>query len=163
MPGSVIQGKEEIKRWVDSRDDIKIIVDVGAGSATYPKLLGDKYKYIGIEVWEPYLKMFDLDKYYLKLIVKDISNIKEWPEGDLIIFGDVLEHLGKTEALKVLIKASWRYKHLIISIPLGVYRSKIQYGNIYEKHISEWDYQEIAELLNWEVKFSSKNIGIFIK
>jgi hypothetical protein len=90
MPGSKETGKAEIKEWVNDQKDIKVIVDVGCGGGTYPKLLGNKYEYIGIEIWEPYVAMFGLNLLYKEIIVSDVGLCK-LPEGDLIIFGDILD------------------------------------------------------------------------
>ena len=162
MPGSVKHGKKEIKEWIDKQNDIKVIIDIGAGSATYPKILGDKYIYKAVEIWEPYIEMFNLNKYYQEIIIGDVDEI-ELPQGDLIIFGDILEHLEKQDAINVIEKAIKQFKHIIISIPIGKYPSKIHYGNKFEEHKSTWRFKDIENKTDWKIKFEVKQIGIFIK
>ena len=167
MPGSCIQGKQEIKEFINNHSDIKTIVDVGAGSATYPKLLGDRYTYIGIEIWQPYVGIFGLDSFYKEVIIADVRHCK-FPKGNCIIFGDILEHLPKQDALKVLQKAWGKYKHVVVSVPVSstsgkIYPGKIHYGNPNEAHLSAWDYEELKKMFEWEKTLTSKDIGIFLK
>lgn len=169
MPGSVIQGKQEIKEFIYSQDDIKTIVDVGPGSGTYPKLLSTfkDYSFIGIEVFAPYIKKFDLKLLYNEIIVSDISELpkEQWPDADCIIFGDVLEHLPKPKAIEVLDRAIAKYRHVVVSIPIGTWPAKIHYGNKKEAHLSTWDMNEIKERAPWEVMhyFTKNSIGVFCK
>lgn len=169
MPGSVVQGKQEIKHWIASKKNIKTIIDVGAGSATYPKLLGKNYEYIAIEIFKPYIRKFQLRKYYKEIIIGDVTQI-DLPQGDCIIFGDVLEHIDKEEALKLIEMASMLYPHIVISIPISHKKGEIRYaethyGNIHESHISAWDFRELADLVNWEISLliNKNRIGIFMK
>ena len=162
MPSSVKHGKAEIKRFIHNMVDIRTIIDVGAGSATYPKLLGGWYNWIGVEIFEPYVEKFELNKYYNKIILGDISEI-ELPGADCIIFGDVLEHLPKNKALQVLRSALVKYKHVVVSIPIGHYPGQIHYGNENEAHISEWEIKDIQQLTAWKEEYFIKQIGIFCK
>jgi len=168
MPGSKINGKAVIQEWLAKRTDIKTILDIGPGSATYPKLLGDKYNWIGIEIWAPYIKQFELEKYYSNVIVGDISyiDILELPKIDCVIFGDVLEHLPKNRALSVISKYLYYPffpEHVVISIPIDGSDSKVHYGNNFEKHLSYWEFTEIQDLFKWEVAIHTSGMGIFIK
>lgn len=166
MPGSRIDGKKESKEWVEKQTDIESIIDVGCGNATYPKLLGKKYRYIGIEIWAPYIKQWELEKYYDEIIIGDIRHIK-LPNADLIIFGDILEHVPKKDALEVIRNARKRFKHMVISCPLSkheeIYPGEIHYGNWFEKHISGWTYIELKKLARWDLALNIKGMGVFCK
>ena len=87
----------------------------------------------------------------------------ELPYADCIIFGDVLEHMEKNTALELLERAVNDYRHVVISIPIDGSGSKIHYGNKYEAHLSQWTYDELKDLYNWEVRFTSGGIGVFCK
>lgn len=169
MPGSVIQGKQQIKSFIDSnRNDIKKIVDVGAGSGTYPNLLGrEDYYWIGIEIFPDYVERFDLNSIYDEIIIADISELpkEEWPDADCIIFGDVLEHLPKPKAIEVLDRALMKYKHVVLSIPIGFWDAEEHYGNKHELHLSTWTMAELRERADWtETHHIMKNsIGVFCK
>lgn len=170
MPGSCIQGKEETKLFIDGLSDVETIVDVGAGAATYPKLLGDKYKYIAIEIWAPYVQMWDLAKYYDEIRIGDVRYI-DLPDGDCVILGDVVEHLAKEDALRVLDKCISKYRHVVLSIPLADESGadvggKIHYSNPFEAHLSHWTLKELQKVTHgWPLSFvaGKNNIGIFAK
>lgn len=178
MPGSVPQGKQEIKEFIDLQNDIKTIIDVGAGGCTYPQLLGPKYEFIAIEIWAPYVKQFNYQDYYKQVIVGDVRFVK-LPKGDCIIFGDILEHIDKREALQVITEALKEYKHLIISVPLSsdlhkgligdelmeIRPGKEHFGNWFELHVSPWYWNDLEKITDWKVKLrAGKNdMGIFIK
>lgn len=166
MPGSVKHGKQDIKEWLDKQDDIELIVDVGAGGATYPNLLGSKYTYIAIEIFSDYVDMFNLREIYSQIIIDDVVDVvknNKLPSGDCIIFGDVLEHIIKEDALEVLNKAIEKYPHVIVSIPIGNYPAQEHYGNVHELHISTWEFKELQSITDWEVAKIARDIGIFIK
>lgn len=162
MPSSVRHGKQEIKQFVQAQTDIRTIVDVGVGSGTYRYLLGKNYYWIGIEIFQPYILKFGLQDVYQQIIVGDISEV-ELPQADCIIFGDVLEHLPKSKALEVLRSALVKYKHVVVSIPIGHYPGQIHYGNENEAHISEWEIKDIQQLTAWKEEYFIKQIGIFCK
>jgi len=178
MPGSVIQGKAEIKDWINKHQDIKTIVDVGAGGCTYPQLLGDKYEFIAVEVWAPYVKQFNYQDYYKDVIIGEAQHLM-LPDADCIIFGDVLEHMEKKEGVELLQRSFKQYKHVIVSLPvsdeahrgllgesLGAVRpAKEHFGNWFEYHKSPWYYSDLEKLTNWSLKlFAGKNeMGIFAK
>jgi hypothetical protein len=162
MPVSATEGKDIIKEWF-SRQDIKTIVDVGAGAGTYPDLLGDKYEWIGIEAFEPYIKEYNLEDKYDKLILDDVRDI-ELPKGDCIIFGDVLEHMSKEDASKLLERAERFFEHIVVSIPLGYWPQGAVNGNEYEVHHAEWSPREAGEFFNhFAIKERIGHIGVYIK
>lgn len=168
MPGSRINGKDEIKKFVTGKKDIHYIVDVGPGEGTYAKLLGPGYKYIGIEIFEPYVDKFKLKELYSKIIIADVTQLPKLPIGDCVIFGDVLEHIEKLYALNLLKKAEYYYKHIVVSLPLSnegeVVPGKIHYGNKHEAHVSGWTWRECLQLFKlFEIKIESKGIGVFCK
>lgn len=153
MPASSFIGKKTTKNWFLRRNDIKKIIDIGCGEGTYWNLLEkdtkDKniYKWIGVDVWEPYIDRFQLFSKYDDVIIGDVREIA-LPDGDCYIFGDVLEHMTKEEAKKVIASIP-KDKHLIISIPLGEYIQGAIEGNPYEEHKSYWNYEEVYALADW--------------
>lgn len=175
MPGSVAQGKQEIQEWINKQSDITTIVDVGAGGCTYPILLGDRYTFIAIEIWAPYLEQFKYEDYYSHIIVGDIRYV-EMPDADCIIFGDVLEHLPKDDAWEVLKRAKQKYKHMVLSVPLSdglhlesgemdIRPAKPHFGNNFELHISPWGLQELTDFTKWDmiIHAGKNDMGIFCK
>lgn len=174
MPGSVIQGKAEIKEWIDAKEgDIGNILDVGCGEGTYAKLLGPKHKYIGVDIWMPYKQMWKLDSLYEEVVIGDIYWIDMTlfvPYSiDCVIFGDVLEHLPKAQALQVLDLAIDIFPHVVVSLPLSdtpgeIRPAKVHYDNPFEAHLSAWTKDEMDSLYDWDkiVHAGKNNIGVYM-
>ena len=164
VPNSSKNGKSEILEWFKSQSDIKTIVDVGAGSGTYPKLLAPAdYYWIGVEIFIPYVKRFELKKYYDDLILDDITKI-ELPDADCIIFGDILEHLVVAEVRRLVELSDKKYKHVVVSIPIDSYQRAVE-NNQYEKHRSIWSSEQLEQLFpeSFKIRKQFDNIYIFIK
>lgn len=164
MPSSSLKGKAETREWFEQHSEIKTVVDVGCGKGTYPHLLRKhNLKWIGIEIYEPYIEEFNLREMYSEIILGDIITC-ELPDADCIIFGDVLEHLPKENAKEVLTRAEAKYKHIIVSIPIN-YEQGPWKGNIHETHRSIWMEEELMELFkNYSFKrIYDHRIALFIK
>lgn len=141
----------ESRPWIINKilnNDIRSIIDVGAGSGTYYDAL-KQTRYKGtmdaVEVWEPYAVEFSLKKKYRKLWIEDVRTFDRF-HHDLAIFGDVLEHMTVDEALGVWDKASKYCAFAVISIPIIEYHQHAINGNPYEEHIKEdWTHQEVLD------------------
>jgi hypothetical protein len=141
----------ESRPWIISKilsNDIKTIVDVGAGSGTYyDALLETRYKgkIDAVEVWEPYVQEFQLRKKYRKTWIEDVRHFDRF-HHDLAIFGDVMEHMTVGEALEVWDRASKYCAFGVISIPIIEYHQHAINGNPYEEHIKEdWSHEEVLD------------------
>ena len=134
MASSYSYFKDEIRAYIISRfkQDSKIL-DVGSGEGTQYYLLGDYFKNMeAIEIFEPNIINYELDKKYKKVYNTDIKDFK-YDYYDLIIFGDVIEHLDVKSAKKVLNYAYNRCYEMIIAVPYE-YEQGIEEDNVYEIH-----------------------------
>ena len=97
----------------------------------------------GVEFFEPYI-LDHQRALYSNIMIGDIRDLIDGLDDyDLIIAGDVIEHLHKDEA-EVIVEKLYNKarKMLIVNIPLGTgWDHPEQYGNTAELHRSEW-YQE---------------------
>jgi 2-polyprenyl-3-methyl-5-hydroxy-6-metoxy-1,4-benzoquinol methylase len=123
------------------------ILDVGFGSGLYCKMLrAFNYKNIdGIDIYDAGIVESGLDKIYNHIYIGDILDF-DFEYYDLIIFGDVLEHIELDKAKKllyVLIKEN-KCKNMVVSIPYE-YEQEEQYGNKYEKHLQSQVNKEFME------------------
>lgn len=126
--------KPEIKNWIvkNFKND-STILDVGPGCGTYWNLLHDHFTNIdAVEVFKPNIDDFNLETKYSNVFNIDIKDFK-YEYYDLIIFGDILEHLEIKEAQNVLDYAYDRCKNLIVAVPYMLPQKPI-YGNKYEEH-----------------------------
>jgi len=148
--------KKEVKEYLENRyGDIRVL-DVGAGDGKWGKLL--KYKEMdGVEVFKPNIEKYHLEDIYRTVYNEDIRDFK-YGWYDLVIFGDVLEHLEVEEAQEVLRYACQHSKEVLVAVPYE-YKQGIEYGNVYEIHkqddltpeIMKERYPELRELYRNDV------------
>ena len=126
--------KDEIANYLkDSFPEDATILDVGAGEGTYYNYLKDHFKNIdAVEVFKPNIEKYELQDKYRNVYNIDIKDF-EYDYYDILIFGDVLEHLEVEEAQKVLKYAINRCKEVIVAVPY-LNKQGIEEDNIYEIH-----------------------------
>lgn len=108
-------------------------LDVGAGCGTYYWLLGDYFKMDAVEVFTEFIDKYKLDTLYEHVFNIDIKDFR-YKHYDLIIFGDVIEHLSVEGAQKVLEYALPRCDDLVVAVPY-LYEQGIIEDNEYEIHL----------------------------
>ena len=130
MAGSYPYFKKEVTQYLkDNFPTTAKVLDVGAGCGTYYEHLKDYFKDIeAVEVFEPNIKNFNLEQKYKKVYNINILDFK-YDYYDIIIFGDILEHLETAEAQQVLDYAFDRCKELIVAVPY-LYPQGIEEDNI---------------------------------
>ena len=93
----------EIREFITSNFPDKTstkILDVGVGAGKFRQLLYDYVLLDGVEVWEPNIKKYYLRSRYNRVFAYRIQLLrKDYLQSyDLVIFGDVLEHMNVEEA-----------------------------------------------------------------
>ena len=142
----------ENKPWVSAvikKLKPKTVLDIGPGEGIYGKIVR-KYspeteKLVGVEIWGPYIESFRLREFYDEVWICDARIYPDF-KYDLVILGDVLEHISKEDALALWNKISKQAKYALISIPITHFHQPMVNGNPYEKHIKEdWTIKEVLE------------------
>lgn len=129
-------GKKEVCRFIrEMFRKNSTCLDVGACDGKWVKLLGDHLTMDAVEIFWPNICQHNLRELYRNVYAGDIADY-EYEFYDLIIFGDVLEHMPVEKARKVLAYASGRSTEIIIGVPF-LYKQGEIYGNIYERHIQD--------------------------
>lgn len=151
MPRSTGYFKNETKDYIlnNFKTDCKIL-DVGPGIGTYSLLLSNYgYKNIDcVEIFEPYVHQYDLKSKYRNVYVGDIVDYNiDFDIYDLIILGDVLEHISYENSMKLLNKI--QRSNIIICIPFESPQGE-HFGNIHEIHL-----QEDLNLINFFDKYEN--------
>lgn len=157
--------KEDIKRYLEDKFGAESsVLDVGCGSGTYYDLLGDYFKNIdGVEIYKPNIEQNELNKKYRNIYNADIRGFK-YNYYDIIIFGDVIEHMKVEEADEVLKYAFDRCKEMIVAVPY-CYKQGIEYGNVYEIHKQD-DLTKINMLERYpylRLLYGNNEYGYYIK
>ena len=126
--------KNIIKEYLIKQfDKNATILDVGPGCGTYYNLLNDYFTtFDGVEAFAPNIEKYGLKNKYRNIYNKDIKDFK-FDYYDIIIIGDVLEHLSIEDAQKVITYCEKRCKQLIVAVPYMMPQDAIE-DNIYEIH-----------------------------
>ena len=172
MPRSSKEGKQEIVNWCKELSNINVIVDVGAGSGTYYKMLARKNKvfpkanWIAIEAWKGYISQYELEEKYKTVINQDARQVNFSDIGgvDLTIMGDMLEHMTKEEAIALVANVANTSRYAIISIPIIHYPQDEYEGNPFEVHVKDdWSHAEVMETFPNIVRtFEGQEIGCYL-
>lgn len=133
---STNKGKAEVIKYIKSKfSQGRTCLDVGACDGKWANLLGDFLTMDGIEIFPENVIKYKLWEKYENITIGDVIS---FPHGDynLIIFGDVIEHMSVKEAQAVLDYALDHSSMVIVGVPF-LYKQGEIYGNKYEKHIQD--------------------------
>ena len=109
------------------------ILDVGACDGKWRGLLPEYPNMDAVEAFGKNAAKLIFEGKYRNVFQADIRDFQyEW--YDLIIFGDVIEHLTVAQAQRVLAYAKTRCKDMIIAVPFLFEQGPI-YDNPYEVHL----------------------------
>ena len=75
--------------------ELSSMLDVGAGAGTYAHVFAQHFPHVerfAVEAWAPYIQEFALNNMYTEVFNHDIRDHENF-NYDIVIFGDVLEHL----------------------------------------------------------------------
>lgn len=138
------EGKVEAVEWVKKHfKKGSSCLDVGACDGKWFALLGDYLVMDGVEVWKPYIVRNDLTNKYKHLFESDIRSL-EYGNYDLIIFGDIIEHLPVEDAQKVIAYAWTHCRDMIVAVPF-LHKQGAKNFNPYEVHVQDDLTPEIFE------------------
>jgi hypothetical protein len=191
MPYSSQNGKKATSRFLrhfNRAIGIKSFLDIGAGSGTYSDLyrhiyrdyFEDRYdgerkgvRWDAVEVWKPYIADFRLFEKYDNVYSADARTM--FDDGGLLgsampcqwsvaFLGDVLEHMTKEEAVRLVWDVTGVALVTIISIPIVHYPQGEYMGNPYEEHIKDdWSHNEVLEsFYGIEASYVDGDIGIYV-
>jgi hypothetical protein len=135
MPYSYPFFKNEVKNHIIQKfpHDTEIL-DVGAGSGVWSDLLYATYKnFDALEIFQPYITQFNLAWRYRNVINGDIL-FHDISNYQLLIMGDILEHLNYMDASILLMKIHNSNKKCIVAVPY-MYPQGAEYGNLHETHL----------------------------
>jgi Methyltransferase domain len=150
MPVSSREGKDWTVDRICAHRPASIL-DVGVGAGIYEEFLRPVLpdaRFVGVEVFEPYLERFDLPSRYDEVLVADVRNLDPLPAVDVVILGDVLEHLVHAEALTLWARARRAARTAVfLSLPIVEYPQGEVDGNQHEAHLHTWSHESVlAEL-----------------
>lgn len=172
MPTSNAMFKPETKEYILNKfkdRDISIL-DVGPGVGAYSDLLRSTYPNMdACEIYEPYVAKYGLKAKYNTVYVSNICDF-EFDHYDLIIMGDILEHIEYDKALELVTKLYSKCEELIICVPYNLPAGPWG-GNSHEAHIQDdlnpdtmkSRYVMLKEILSQPVYDGRHNCGVYVK
>jgi hypothetical protein len=111
------------------------VLDVGAGWGKY-RILLPEYQMDACEIWEPYIQEERLSDRYGQVYHGDICDlVNDGHLGgyDLVIMGDVLEHIPRDRAIRLVEQLRVVAGELMVIVPYR-YPQGEEHGNPYEYH-----------------------------
>jgi hypothetical protein len=139
----------ELRVWVAEQAERLAptsLLDVGPGEGTYGRLLAGIPHREAVEVWEPYVAEHRLADVYQTVHIADIRTWR-WPDRrwDLIVCGDVLEHMTRDEAAHVYAQAQKHADAVLVCLPI-VDWPQHGHDNPYETHVvPDWRHEQAVE------------------
>lgn len=167
MPFSDEANKPWTMEQIRERIRPRTVLDVGAGAGRYAALVreavGATVFIEAAEVWEPYIFQYQLLHKYNAVSLGDIRDRINF-QYDLVILGDVLEHMTEDDAVEVWDRISRQAGHAIISIPIIHYHQDEMFGNPFEKHVVEdWTTERVLDTFPGIVIHKEFDVtGVFI-
>lgn len=131
-----------------------VVLDIGPGKGKYGKILRSIESELDCAIHkmaveidrEKVIERFALHEIYDEILNEDAAVlVKRYPllTGDIVIVGDVIEHLTKSEGIDMIEYLQYRFKHIFMIIPVDwVSHSYQDYEN--ESHISIWRTKDIT-------------------
>jgi len=120
----------------------RTVLDIGAGAGKYGGMVRSvlpNSHVTGVEVDEEYVETFSLRSLYDEVIVADATTLIENPRVryDLVVIGDCIEHLKKSDAIDLLEFFVYRSQFILVVYPYKFIQDDID-GHMQEAHISVW-------------------------
>jgi hypothetical protein len=150
MPLSSSEGKSWTKERIyalASAGPVSVL-DIGPGVGTYAKLLAgpEVSRLTGVEIFEPYVHTYRLRDYYDEIIIGDAREV-ELPAADVVILGDVAEHMTVDEAQDLWQRCGDAARRAVyLSIPIVHYPQGEIEGNPHEHHVvDDWEHDGVLE------------------
>lgn len=129
-------GKPEIIAWIKEHfEQGATCLDVGACDGKWADLLGGYMTIDAVEVFAPNITANNLQSKYRAVFNSNIIDIK-YDHYDLVLFGDVIEHMTVEDAQTVLEYARGHSTDLIVGVPFLYVQGEL-YGNPWERHIQD--------------------------
>ena len=120
------------------------VLDIGCGAGKYAELVGrvrPAAAVYGVEVDADYIARFSLENKYVKIFHQDVMQFIETHRDlfwDIVICGDVIEHLRKSDGIDLLNFLVYRSREIIVVWPVHFIQRSWE-GHAWESHMSIWE------------------------
>jgi 2-polyprenyl-3-methyl-5-hydroxy-6-metoxy-1,4-benzoquinol methylase len=137
------EGIQEMIRAILSGQH-RTVIDVGAGAGKWGRLLAGLVGRIdAIEIWQGYVERYSLPDLYSKVFVMDARDFNWNPPYNVVILGDVLEHMDRASAVAMLSRIRDSGSRVFLTIPISLCPQGEVNGNPHEAHLDQWTNAEL--------------------
>lgn len=153
---------EQFIEWISPRRAL----DVGCGAGKVGRMLrqhAPECVRVGIEIESSYVERFSLRELYHRIDVADIR--RWWPEHsaecfDLVVIGDCIEHLPKSQGLDLLNALQYRAAWIVVLAPEFIVQGAVG-GVDAEAHCSVWSERDFGwhDLWAWD---NTRAMSLFV-
>lgn len=148
---------------------LECIIDVGAGSGTYKKLMAmdfaEDVEWTAVEAASRHIDEFGLADLYDHVVNEDIRSFEfeNMTDVDLVIFGEVLDRMSKDDAITVIDKCLEQSKSVMITLPIKPAPQTIENDNPFDTLVKDdWSHEEIMESFPAITSYLTHNhVGIY--
>lgn len=154
--------------WTDSiclviQKKAKSILDVGCGLGMPLRLIKYRMKVdyaVGVDLFQPYLDVLKEERLHDKYLLADVRKMKVSPKSfDVVFASDVLEHMSKKDAWKLLgDMEKIAKKQVIVTTSLGYFYHPPVDGNPLQLHKSGYKPEEFEQRGYKTFKYGRKEI-----
>lgn len=140
------------------------MLDVGAGAGKYGKIIKELFPKCALQAIEPtegYVEEYKLRDTYDRVhrkTIHDYCNENAHERHDLVVFGDVLEHFYRSQAIDLLDYFLYRAGWVIAIWPSNMPQDA-WHGNAFEIHKSNFSLNDLAS--KFDVQYYTKAFGWF--
>lgn len=149
MPYSATLLDKKVQNFIKKKK-YQTYLDVGCGAGKYAQLIREVIKKPFIEAIESergYVKQFNLHKLYNRVYVESVVNFfDDKPDyvTNIVIIGDCLEHLKKSEGLDLINFLIYRCSYIIIVFTMKHIEFSWK-GHASEAHKSVWTKEDFSQ------------------
>ena len=164
MPYSDLRFDKKVEEFI-KKHKFKEYLDVGPGAGKYGRIIRKivpNANIIGVEADKSYIKKFKLKDVYNKIHRDNIEHFTDNNpdfKTELVIIGDCLEHLKKSDGINLLHYLAYRAKYIIVVFPTKVIQYSWQ-GHKSEAHRSVWGSTDFLEFEHRTFKKQFMNLVI---
>jgi SAM-dependent methyltransferase len=186
MAFSMAEGKGFFRDWIINFAEPlghKRFLDIGCGAGHYGQILRQstghgiestplspaKVVIDAVEIFPEYIDRHQLRPIYNEIIIGDIRELEIEKNYDLIIMGDIIEHLKKEDAIRVINKLKDKCFFIWGQLPMKANRPwSLGYDqgeheweeNPFNQHLHEWTMEELIATFNplWLVPYRRSGV-----
>lgn len=159
---------DHIYRFVSNKwGEHATMLDIGGGDGKWAHVLGSFIRHIDcIEIFEPYVERYNLKEMYTNVYTGNFLDF-DFEYYDLVVMGDVFEHVTQEEAFNWLSKVRNKVGDIMIVVPFeyvqdwdGVYENV--YGHHHQPDLTPTNMLErypMLELMAWTEQQSVSQEG----